>query len=88
MMAARITYSAVIPLAPEPRFLRVPVRSFHTISVMKTITRALREIQFEVPETEATNRQDELGWPIFATEDSKEGMKAFKEKRKAVYKGS
>lgn len=54
---------------------------------IKAITRALREIQFEVPETEAMNKQDELGWPIFASEDSKEGMKAFKEKRKAVYKG-
>jgi enoyl-CoA hydratase len=51
------------------------------------ITRALREIQFEVPEPEAMNKQDELGWPIFATQDSKEGMKAFKEKRKAVFKG-
>ncbi len=51
------------------------------------ITRALREIQHEVPEVEAMNKQDELGWPIFASEDSKEGMKAFKEKRKAVYKG-
>ena len=45
------------------------------------------QVQFEVPETEAMNKQDELGWPIFASEDSKEGMKAFKEKRKAVYKG-
>ncbi len=32
-------------------------------------------------------KQDEIGWPIFATKDSKEGMKAFKEKRKPVYKG-
>ncbi len=54
---------------------------------LKAVTRALREIQFEVPEPEAMNKQDELGWPIFATEDSKEGMKAFKEKRKAVFKG-
>ena len=26
-------------------------------------------------------------WPIFSTMDSKEGMKAFKEKRKPEYKG-
>ena len=50
------------------------------------ITRSLRELQF-LPEEEAMPKQDEIGWPIFMTEDSKEGMKAFKEKRKAIYKG-
>lgn len=54
---------------------------------IKAITRTLREIDESVPEAESLKRQDELGWPIFATEDSKEGMKAFKEKRKAVFKG-
>ena len=51
------------------------------------ITRTLRELQEYLPEDEAMAKQDEIGWPIFATEDSKEGMRAFKEKRKAVYKG-
>ena len=54
---------------------------------IKAITRALREIQEDVPEPEAMNKQDEIGWPIFASEDCKEGMDAFKEKRKAIYKG-
>jgi enoyl-CoA hydratase len=31
-------------------------------------------------------KSDEIGWPVFASEDAKEGMKAFKEKRKANYK--
>ncbi|MBM4444620.1 MAG: crotonase/enoyl-CoA hydratase family protein [Chloroflexi bacterium] len=53
---------------------------------IKAITRTLREIDESVPEAEALKRQDEIGWPVFATEDSKEGMKAFKEKRKPVYK--
>lgn len=53
---------------------------------IKAITRTLREIDESVSEAEALRRQDEIGWPVFATEDSKEGMKAFKEKRKPVYK--
>jgi enoyl-CoA hydratase len=53
---------------------------------IRAITRTLREIDESVPEAEALKRQDEIGWPVFATEDSKEGMKAFKEKRKPVYK--
>lgn len=53
---------------------------------IRTITRTLREIDESVPEAEALKRNDEIGWPVFATEDAKEGMTAFKEKRKAVYK--
>jgi enoyl-CoA hydratase len=54
---------------------------------IKAITRSLRDLEEGMPEEEAMKAQDEIGWPIFTTADSKEGMKAFKEKRKPVYTG-
>jgi enoyl-CoA hydratase len=53
---------------------------------IRAITRTLREIDASVPYAEALQKQDSLGWPVFSSEDSKEGMKAFKEKRKPNYK--
>ena len=34
-----------------------------------------------IPEEEALKMELEFGWPVFATEDAKEGPKAFAEKR-------
>jgi enoyl-CoA hydratase len=53
---------------------------------IRAISRTLREIDEAVPEAEALQRQDEIGWPVWATEDSKEGMRAFAEKRKPLYR--
>jgi enoyl-CoA hydratase len=54
---------------------------------IKAITRTLRDLDESVPMDEALKAQDELGWPVFSSKDAKEGMKAFKEKRKPVYTG-
>jgi enoyl-CoA hydratase len=53
---------------------------------IRAITRSLREHQECMAEEDAMLKSDEIGWPVFASEDAKEGMKAFKEKRKANYK--
>ena len=40
-----------------------------------------------LPEAEALARELEIGWPILATEDGKEGPRAFQEKRKPNFVG-
>jgi enoyl-CoA hydratase/carnithine racemase len=54
---------------------------------LRALTRSLRELQTDIPEAEAMRRSDELAGPVFGSQDAKEGMRAFKEKRKAVFQG-
>jgi enoyl-CoA hydratase len=54
---------------------------------LRAITRSLREIQTDVKEADAMLASDELANPVFASADAKEGMRAFKEKRKANFTG-
>ena len=54
---------------------------------LQAITRSLREIQSDVAEPAAMLQSDELANPVFASADAREGMKAFKEKRAAVFTG-
>lgn len=50
------------------------------------ILRTYRETA-HLPEEEALKVSDEIGWPVIGSEDAKEGARAFKEKRPAVYHG-
>jgi enoyl-CoA hydratase/carnithine racemase len=54
---------------------------------VKAVTRSLREHQECMAEDEAMLASDELAGPVFASADAKEGMRAFKEKRPAVFTG-
>jgi enoyl-CoA hydratase len=52
---------------------------------VEAILRSVRETE-HLPEAEALAKEMEIGWPIFQTEDAKEGAKAFAERRPAEFK--
>jgi len=54
---------------------------------IRALMRMLREVDESYSEADALAKELEIGGPVFATKDAREGMKAFAEKRKAVYKG-
>jgi enoyl-CoA hydratase len=54
---------------------------------VRAVTRSLREHQECMSEEDAMLASDELANPVFASSDAREGMKAFKEKRKAKFTG-
>ncbi|MFC4586404.1 crotonase/enoyl-CoA hydratase family protein [Sphaerisporangium corydalis] len=53
---------------------------------VRAILRTYRET-LGMPEAEALKISDAIGWPVIGSEDAKEGSRAFREKRPAVYQG-
>jgi enoyl-CoA hydratase len=54
---------------------------------IRALMQMLREVDESYSESDALAKELEIGGPVFATKDAREGMKAFAEKRKPVYKG-
>ncbi len=54
---------------------------------VQAILRSLRTLDEGMSEAEALEKELALGWPVYNSEDAKEGPRAFAEKRKPVYRG-
>jgi len=54
---------------------------------IKALMRMLREIDESYSEADALVKELEIGGPVFASKDAREGPRAFAEKRKPVYRG-
>ena len=54
---------------------------------IRALMRMLREIDESYSEADALVKELEIGGPVFASKDAREGPRAFAEKRKPVYRG-
>ncbi len=54
---------------------------------IRALMRMLREIDESYSEADALDKELEIGGPVFASKDAREGPLAFREKRKPVFRG-
>ena len=54
---------------------------------IRALMRMLREVDESYTEADALAKEIEIGGPVFATKDAREGPRAFREKRKPVFTG-
>jgi enoyl-CoA hydratase len=54
---------------------------------IRALMRMLREVDESYSEADALVQELEIGGPVFASRDAREGPRAFAEKRKPVYRG-
>ncbi len=88
-----LSWGLINRIVPKGKALEEGLKIAHEIAdengplSIQAITRSLRENQQDLSQKEALAKEEQLGWPVFASADAKEGMKAFKEKRKPVFTG-
>ena len=54
---------------------------------VKAVMTSLRQQQHDMIEADAMLQSDALAGPVFASEDAREGLRAFREKRPAIFRG-
>jgi enoyl-CoA hydratase len=86
-----LEFGLIGSVVPDGEALAEAKKTAETIAnngplAVQAILRSLRETE-SIPEEEALARELEIGLPIFATEDAREGPKAFAQKRKPNFKG-
>jgi len=87
-----LDFGLVGRLAPKGQALAVAMKIAADVASnapqsIRALMRMLREVDESYSEADALARELEVGSPVFATRDAREGMKAFAEKRIPVYTG-
>ena len=90
--SAAIVYGLIGRVVPAGRAYDEAVKVAEQICengplAVQAILRSLRENDESLSESDALARELELGWPVFRSEDAREGPQAFAEKRKPNFKG-